>query len=247
MAEQDLHTLINSTLPKTLNDLMASRKNIDQIAVYCKTAYETDPGTVFQQTQKYTRDALSNVAYHIHAVGLHLTNFLQLQANEIEKIDLQIQTLTDRMKSAHDNTGASGFRTMESVKKYQSKPKLRKLEGNEIPESSRTLPKYVRQPINLKALDNVGIDLSGNKGTETFATATSRPPSSLAPPPSLNAPTLTQTHSFSDIPPLPRMMAPPPPLDFAPPPPLDFAPPPPIGFMPPPLDDLPPPPPPRDL
>lgn len=94
--EDDLHSCINSTIPKALGDLAQSHTNIEQIAAYCRNAYMTEPNQqeVFRKTQAYIRDALSNVAYHIHTVGLHLTNFLQLQANEVDKLDLQLQTLS---------------------------------------------------------------------------------------------------------------------------------------------------------
>jgi hypothetical protein len=97
MADEQLSLTINSTIPKALADLNQSHKNIDQIAQYCKNAYatEADQNAVFQKTQAYIKDALSNVAYHIHTVGLHMTGFLQLQAKEIERLDLQLQTLAD--------------------------------------------------------------------------------------------------------------------------------------------------------
>jgi hypothetical protein len=93
---------------------------------------------------------------------------------------------------------------------------------HELPENARPITKFVRQAIDLKALDNVGIDLSGNKGTGDFSSfggsgsgIRSTNPPTLAPPP------LTS-------------------LPFAPPPISDLPPPPPIDF------DMPPPPPPRD-
>ncbi len=94
-ASDNIHNCMTVTLPSALANLQQSQKNIEQIALYCKTAYanENEQPAVFQKTQMYLKDALSNVAYHIHTVGLHLTNFLQLQVNEIDKLDLQIQTL----------------------------------------------------------------------------------------------------------------------------------------------------------
>ena len=50
---------------------------------------------LFAQTKQYTNDALLNVAYHVHQVSLQLTNYLQVQAAELEKVDLQIKTITD--------------------------------------------------------------------------------------------------------------------------------------------------------
>ena len=94
--EVDVHAIIKTTLPNALKDLEKSHRNITQIAEWCKNAYNADPNPeIFAKTQNYVRDALSNVAYHIHTVGLHLTNFMQLQTAEVDKLDLQLGTLTN--------------------------------------------------------------------------------------------------------------------------------------------------------
>lgn len=88
--------LIQGTLPAALKALLDSHNSIAQIADYCKRAYTADdPNKIFEQTQKYTKEALANVAYHVHAVSTHMTNLLELQANELEKLDVQLRTITD--------------------------------------------------------------------------------------------------------------------------------------------------------
>lgn len=256
MSVPDTQTYINQTIPKALADLNQSHVNIEQIAQYCKSVYsqpEQDKTAVFLKTQTYLKDALSNVAYHIHTVGLHFTNFLQMQANEIDRLDLQLKTIGDKMNLAHDNVGKSAFRTVESTKTFEPRAKMQKIQDeNELPANARPIPKYVRQPINLKALDNVGIDLSGHKGTESFsATVESHPiqapPPSLASPPPLSQPAVFVPAPQGPPPPPPPIgLAPPP--SFMPPPPMmgldDAPPPPPMEDLPPPfLDDMPPPPP----
>jgi len=272
MGSEDLQTCLTTTLPQAMEGLQQSHRNIDQIAQYCKNAYasEQDQNGVFLKTQNYVKDALSNVAYHIHAVSLHITNFLQLQANEIDKISLQIQAVSDRTKSAHDNIGQFAFRSQDSVRAYQRQPKLRKLDESQLPENARPVGRYTRQAINLKALDNVGIDLTGHKGTDGFTSALTAPPSMQAPPVS-PAPSQASMGAFappqapvaSMRPPPPAMYVPPPPPMANLPPPRNLMmgtgfgappPPPPVDFevpmdLPPPpsFDDMaPPPPPPRD-
>jgi hypothetical protein len=94
---EDMNQMMTATFPKALSELAQSQQNIEQIAQYCKNAYLSDPdqNAVFGKTQVYLKDVLSNVAYHIHTVALHLTGFLQLQTKELDKLDLQIQSLTD--------------------------------------------------------------------------------------------------------------------------------------------------------
>eukprot|EP01119_Soliformovum_irregulare_P004609 TRINITY_DN1567_c0_g1_i1.p1 TRINITY_DN1567_c0_g1~~TRINITY_DN1567_c0_g1_i1.p1 ORF type:complete len:230 (-),score=56.05 TRINITY_DN1567_c0_g1_i1:195-884(-) len=228
---EDIHTSINKTLPASLNDLQQSHVNITKIADYCRQVYASDPSDQsFAGTQGYIKDALSNVAYHIHSVGLHLTNFLQLQAKELDKLDLQIQTVSDRLKAAHDTTGQLGLKSMQVPRGYVTRPKSRKTDMERGP--TRT---YARQVIDLKALDNVGVDLAGNKGSDSFnlsgggssSYGTTR---SMGPPPSMAPPT-PRTSGYDAPPPPPRDLGPPsmmapPSMDggeLPPPPPPPFA------------------------
>ncbi|PRP74035.1 hypothetical protein PROFUN_16411, partial [Planoprotostelium fungivorum] len=176
----DVHSCIEKTIPQALADLNQSYSHIEQIAQYCKKIAASE---VFQKTQAYIPQALSNAAYHVHTVGLHLTNFLQLQANEIDKLELQLQVLSDRMKAVHDHTGSSSFRTPEAVKgKPRSQPKATKIEAPAV-------ERFARQPIDLAALDGHGIevgnkkDLARNPSAPTLAPATIRGNNYDAPPP----------------------------------------------------------------
>lgn len=101
----------SAAIPAALEEMMTSHNNIGQISQYCKSAYQQvlalhyarayipKSGDVtpelYNQTKQYTNDALLNVAYHVHQVSLQLTNYLQVQTAELEKVDLQIRTITD--------------------------------------------------------------------------------------------------------------------------------------------------------
>jgi len=243
----DLNSM-SAAMPKYLADLAQSSKNIEQIALYCKNAYqqENTKAETFQKTQQYIKDALSNVAYHVHTVGLNLTNFLQAQANELDKIDLQMQVVSDRVKTAYETVGTVAFRTNEAKRSYQPKSKMRKIEEPDlVPENARPIQKATRNQFNLKALDNVGTDLQGNKGKDNFIAA-------LEAGVTIQSQTLTSSSSYSNFNNNSTRELPPPPKDFTPPalsaP--SFMPPPPrdLNLPPPPVDlSLPPPPPPRDL
>ena len=92
----DLQTYINSTIPTAIAELSKSHTNINQIAQYCKQAYtQEDPNAVFLKTQAYMKDALANVAYHVHNVSQLLNQTLLQQTKEIAKLDVQIQAITD--------------------------------------------------------------------------------------------------------------------------------------------------------
>jgi hypothetical protein len=96
-APSDMHTFVQTTIPKALSDLLDSNNNIKQIATYCKSAYLT-PGEqpkVYDQTREYTKECILNVAYHVQTIGTHISTLLDLQATEIDKLDIQIRALSD--------------------------------------------------------------------------------------------------------------------------------------------------------
>jgi hypothetical protein len=71
----DLATCME-TIPPALDELAKSQGTVQQIALYCKAAYQegSDVNAVFEQTKNYTNDALQNVVYHVHNVGLQVRN-----------------------------------------------------------------------------------------------------------------------------------------------------------------------------
>jgi len=85
---------VANQLPASIEALLASHSNALQISTYCKKAFEAEPEKVYGETRQYTHHALLNAAYHVHEVALQITNFVQLQTNELEKLDLQIRSMT---------------------------------------------------------------------------------------------------------------------------------------------------------
>ncbi len=93
----DMHSYVQTTIPKALQDLLESNNNIKQIATYCKSAYLSpgDQAKVYDQTREYTKECILNVAYHVQTIGTHISSLLDLQTNEIDKLDIQIRALSD--------------------------------------------------------------------------------------------------------------------------------------------------------
>ncbi len=69
------------------------RKILNPIISYHQTGDATPE--LVTQTKQYANDALLNVAYHVHQLSVHLTNYLQVQATELEKIDQKIRICSD--------------------------------------------------------------------------------------------------------------------------------------------------------
>ncbi len=70
------------------------RKNIVSNYLLFHQTGDATPELV-TQTKQYANDALLNVAYHVHQLSVHLTNYLQVQATELEKIDQKIRICSD--------------------------------------------------------------------------------------------------------------------------------------------------------
>jgi len=138
-----------------LEELNKSQNDVNAVAEHCKNAFHDGKDeAAFKETQDYVTQVLQTVVYNIHNVSLQVSNYVDVQFKEIDKLDLQIRTLADRMKSCHDATGNPSKQSMELPKTYHKSEKMRKLE--DLPESAQPLEPYTREPIDLSALDDVG-------------------------------------------------------------------------------------------
>lgn len=177
-------TDMNSSMravPDALAELLKSSQNIQQISDYCKQLGQAQVPVEekVRQTADYVKASLVNVSYHVHAVSLQLTNFLQLQANEIEKIDLSLRMITEvfcftcyshfkKVKASKEFMGAVGMQAITEPRNYKEREKSKKIPGflfrNVLPnfsgfDTSENV-KPVRSILNLKSLENVGVIIS---------------------------------------------------------------------------------------
>eukprot|EP01122_Echinamoeba_exundans_P001310 TRINITY_DN1138_c0_g1_i1.p2 TRINITY_DN1138_c0_g1~~TRINITY_DN1138_c0_g1_i1.p2 ORF type:complete len:303 (+),score=90.73 TRINITY_DN1138_c0_g1_i1:31-909(+) len=144
----EFNTLTTSTLPESLKNLADNQKTIDQIATYCRNlTKKKEYDDVYKQTQTYSSQALMNAAYHVHTIATHLTRLLQLQSDELERLELTVKTVSSRMQGCRDVTGLSAFLTTDSVRAYQRTQKTHALSVTDLPESAKPLVKYQRKPI----------------------------------------------------------------------------------------------------
>eukprot|EP01120_Amphizonella_sp_Union-15-10_P008147 TRINITY_DN2867_c0_g1_i5.p1 TRINITY_DN2867_c0_g1~~TRINITY_DN2867_c0_g1_i5.p1 ORF type:complete len:242 (-),score=78.57 TRINITY_DN2867_c0_g1_i5:187-912(-) len=234
--DEAIKVFFDKTIPEALNNLKEAQKTLETIAQYCREAKKKDDyDASYQQTEEYTKDALMNVAYHVHTVGTHFTSFLQLQDREIDKISIKLSTLTARLNHHHTEAATQGYKIKEAQRFYTSISRSQKLDDSSLPESSKLPPTFSRHKITLDSLDQMNLLVSFSPDAEAI----------LAPPPSLTpihakiSKTKKSKKSIkggrkteSDVFPLPEGIPPPPPPDF------DYPPPPP------PDEELPPPPPP---
>ena len=108
------------TIPNALQELVGNQEKNKQISEYCKNAFEQDDkNTVFHQTKIYALDSLLNVAYNVYKMGNQIKNYLDLQDKELEKLSLQVKSLSMRVNKNHSMRGKACFKTMEEPRIYQ--------------------------------------------------------------------------------------------------------------------------------
>jgi len=91
----EIATLSEKTIPDAMVQFDESTKKLDQIAQFCRNSHKKrEFDAVYSQTQDYSKNALMNVAYHVHAMSTHLTTFVKLQSDELEKLELAVNNLT---------------------------------------------------------------------------------------------------------------------------------------------------------
>lgn len=92
----DTQKLADEVLPKHLDQLRESSKTMEEIAKYCRESRKKkEYDQVYKQSFDYSRDALTNAAYHVHTVGTQLTRFIILQTDEVERLAIQVKSLAD--------------------------------------------------------------------------------------------------------------------------------------------------------
>jgi len=219
---EDANTLMKITIPEAMTGLTKSSNDVSSIALWCKNAADNEQNLqdVFKQTQDYVKSALSNVSFHIHTVAVHLVSFLQQQSQEAEQLEWHMKVLADRMKIAHDSAGMNGLRTADAAAKYKRLEKTRKVSDSPY---AQPLPRYVRRTLDLNVLNNVGMDLSGNRGTDSFNVLTSSQGPMLRGEASATQQNIPRpaplVQSMKPIPPPPQQHHAPPPQHHVPPPP----------------------------
>eukprot|EP00013_Stygamoeba_regulata_P021157 CAMPEP_0177656644 /NCGR_PEP_ID=MMETSP0447-20121125/15694_1 /TAXON_ID=0 /ORGANISM="Stygamoeba regulata, Strain BSH-02190019" /LENGTH=202 /DNA_ID=CAMNT_0019160811 /DNA_START=97 /DNA_END=705 /DNA_ORIENTATION=+ len=187
----------SAAIPQSLEEVRTSHANVIQISEYCKGAFQGEnQADIYEQTKKYTTDALLNVAYHIHNLGVQLTHYLQLQTLELEKLDVRIQSVNSRLQAAHDIAGISATADQSGFKEYRRQTKMRKLEGKDLPARCAPVQEFVRQPINLDRYNGL---VPGSGGPPPVSAApvpaSGSAPRTAAPP--------TAMDSFGEAPPPP--------------------------------------------
>jgi hypothetical protein len=241
---EDIEAVSHSDLPAALDGLRENKETMQKISQYCRTP-SSDFEALFKQTQEYTLNAITNLAYHVHTVGTHLTNFLKLQSSELEKLEVQISAVGDRMRVSRDWAAQSAFRTapkgtlitgvkstkiatpsvptpLEWARKPITVESISQLAWNAVPLGADAAPHVLSpSPQPLSAASSVSSVTSEKrdkkkKGSKTERAKHNNNNNNATPDPS---PRMTSSLSGSYVPPPPSDLPPPPPPPTSAPPP----------------------------
>lgn len=134
-----LAQLGEETIPDAFQQLTQTRDTIEQIVQFCKDSYsasatgadgsEEKTAQSFAQTRKYTGDVLLNVTYHVQNLAGLLTTYVERQMDEIDKMLVETQVVSERLRSHYDRNGSEIFRPAESTRTFEKQGKCVKLTG----------------------------------------------------------------------------------------------------------------------
>ena len=134
-----LAQLGEETIPDAFQQLTQTRDTIEQIVQFCKDSYsasatgaegsEEKTAQSFAQTRKYTSDVLLNVTYHVQNIAGLLTTYVERQMDEIDKMLVETQVVSERLRSHYDRNGSEIFRPAESTRTFEKQGKCVKLTG----------------------------------------------------------------------------------------------------------------------
>ncbi|KAL1530754.1 hypothetical protein AB1Y20_001653 [Prymnesium parvum] len=241
--DERLELYTYSTLPSTLEDLSTDPANLQAIAEWCATTYMMpgqDKEATAEATRRYMKDGLETVTRKIFDAAGAITQTIELQAFEFERLDSWLRLVENRLASQKEQLGRSALNACAS--QPESDPRGVPFSGTEendgIHRAPCTLFRTNEGGIDLHALDDLG-DLSGSTRVPraNIPAPPAKPKAELPsrPPPPSNQP---------PPPPPPDATWKPPPPPGAPPvkPPAQKPPPPPFTVTP--AASVPPPPPP---
>ena len=94
-----------TTIPQGLQQLQTNNQYVGELVKYFGTQISSmkpgDTEQVLAKTKKYVEDTCSQIADNILNIGDELTNFLTIQANQLDSLTRRVNSITLRFE-AHD-------------------------------------------------------------------------------------------------------------------------------------------------
>jgi len=114
----NLAQAINETVPASIQKLADTERKIGDIITWCQVHYVNETqnrNETLDKTKEYTNAVLHNVLYYVHAASVDLMNMLDLQAQEVDKLNAQMVIMSDRLRQVRAGCGRDELLKMQSV------------------------------------------------------------------------------------------------------------------------------------
>jgi hypothetical protein len=146
---QEIEDIAAMKLPEALKQLKTGYEAMERIARYCHGAQKKkEYQQIYMQSQNYSQDALENAAHHVNAIGIHLTQFLTLQAERVDQLDIHIKILTDRLSGLKASAGLAHYHSEKAELDAYSGARNALVPAQSLPMSSRIVARHLRKPIS---------------------------------------------------------------------------------------------------
>lgn len=147
---QEIEDIASLKLPEALKQLKNGYEAMEKIARYCHGAQKKkEYQQIYMQSQDYSKDALTNAAYHVNAIGIHLTQFLTLQSERVEQLDIHIKILSDRLSGLKASAGLAFYASEKAELDAYSGSRNAVIPTTSLPMSSRIVARHLRKPVSV--------------------------------------------------------------------------------------------------
>uniref|UniRef100_UPI00398E77B8 abl interactor 1-like n=1 Tax=Pristiophorus japonicus TaxID=55135 RepID=UPI00398E77B8 len=148
----ELQSLLQQDIPADRQALLKNYTNLQQVAEYCENNYvqAEDKTKALQETKAYITQSLESVAYQISTLAGKVLKLLDLQANELSKMESSINYISQKVEMHKEKVARREIGVFTVAKTTPRSVKI-------IPPANPVQrEKYTRKPIVFTILDDTG-------------------------------------------------------------------------------------------
>ncbi|KAI5705521.1 hypothetical protein M8J76_004198 [Diaphorina citri] len=148
----ELASLLTTEIPEGRTSLLDSHSNLEKVAEYCEGNYfqADNKRMALEETKNYTTQSLASVAYQINTLAYNFLQLLDLQTAQLEEMESQMNHIGQTVMIHKEKVARREIGVLTANKTTNRQYKII------APANPEKPIKYVRKPIDLNALDDIG-------------------------------------------------------------------------------------------
>uniref|UniRef100_A0A8D8UZR7 Abl interactor 2 n=1 Tax=Cacopsylla melanoneura TaxID=428564 RepID=A0A8D8UZR7_9HEMI len=148
----ELASLLTTEIPEGRTSLLDSHSNLEKVAEYCEGNYfqADNKRMALEETKNYTTQSLASVAYQINTLAYNFLQLLDLQTAQLEEMESQMNHIGQTVSIHKEKVARREIGVLTANKTTNRQYKII------APANPEKPIKYVRKPIDLNALDEIG-------------------------------------------------------------------------------------------